>query len=51
MSNHKRQDDDWNEYKHRDNRKLNRPNRESRSKKHSHDETDSPEYINSQIYR
>ena len=51
MSKENQRDNDWNEYKARDNRKNNRPVRTNRDRKHRFDETDESSYIAMQVFR
>lgn len=51
MSNQKRYEDDWAEYKKKDNRKRNHPDRSTRDRKHRFEETESATYVVTQIYR
>ena len=51
MSKENQRDNDWNEFKARDNRKNNRPVRTNRDRKHRFDETDESSYIAMQVFR
>ena len=51
MSTPKRNDDDWSEYKKRDNRKRNHHDRTIRERKHRFEDNDLGSYIATQIFR